>query len=126
MAKHTPDLVMFRKQPGITVGQLCERCDGKCIICDSYVRPCTLVRICDECNYGNAEGRCIVCGGLGVADAHYCKACTMLEKDRDGCPKIVNLSSNKLDNHYEKRSMQPEACSPASHHAAARGTPRCP
>ena len=39
------------------VGQLCERCDGKCVICDSYVRPCTLVRICDECNYGNAEGR---------------------------------------------------------------------
>ena len=44
-----------------------------------------------------------MCGGLGVADAYYCKACTMLEKDRDGCPKIVNLSSNKLDNHYEKK-----------------------
>lgn len=29
--------------------------DGKCVICDSYVRPCTLVRICDECNYGSYE-----------------------------------------------------------------------
>ena len=52
---------------------------------------------------GPSARRCIVCGGLGVADAFYCKACTMLEKDRDGCPKIVNLSSNKLDNHYEKK-----------------------
>ena len=30
--------------------------DGKCVICDSYVRPCTLVRICDECNYGSYQG----------------------------------------------------------------------
>lgn len=29
--------------------------DGKCVVCDSYVRPCTLVRICDECNYGSFE-----------------------------------------------------------------------
>lgn len=27
--------------------------DGKCPICDSYVRPATLVRVCDECNYGS-------------------------------------------------------------------------
>lgn len=27
------------------------QCDGKCVICDSYVRPSTLVRICDECTY---------------------------------------------------------------------------
>ena len=36
-------------------GRLCEKCDGKCVICDSYVRPCTLVRICDECNYGSYQ-----------------------------------------------------------------------
>ncbi|CAG5090195.1 Similar to Phf5a: PHD finger-like domain-containing protein 5A (Rattus norvegicus) [Cotesia congregata] len=40
------------------IGRLCEKCDGKCVICDSYVRPCTLVRICDECNYGSYQGRC--------------------------------------------------------------------
>ena len=55
--------------------------DGKCPICDSYVRPCTLVRICDECNYGSYEGRCVICGGIGVSDAYYCKECTMQEKD---------------------------------------------
>ncbi|KAK8958658.1 PHD finger-like domain-containing protein 5A [Platanthera guangdongensis] len=45
MAKHHPDLIMCRKQPGIAIGRLCEKCDGKCVICDSYVRPCTLVRV---------------------------------------------------------------------------------
>jgi hypothetical protein len=29
---------MCRKQPGIAIGRLCEKCDGKCVICDSYVR----------------------------------------------------------------------------------------
>lgn len=53
MAKHHADLIMCRKQPGIAIGRLCEKCDGKCAICDSYVRPFTLVKICDECNYGS-------------------------------------------------------------------------
>ena len=65
MAKHHPDLIFCRKQPGVAIGRLCEKCDGKCVICDSYVRPCTLVRICDECNYGSYQGRCVICGGPG-------------------------------------------------------------
>lgn len=102
--------------------------DGKCVICDSYVRPCTLVRICDECNYGSYQGRCVICGGPGVSDAYYCKECTIQEKDvslpapkppfnpmkpfsrlcsvflqRDGCPKIVNLGSSKTDLFYERK-----------------------
>lgn len=63
------------------IGRLCEKCDGKCPICDSYVRPATLVRVCDECNYGSYEGRCVICGGMGVSDAYYCKECTLQEKD---------------------------------------------
>lgn len=55
--------------------------DGKCVICDSYVRPATLVRVCDECNYGSLAGKCVVCGGVGIADAYYCKECTLTEKD---------------------------------------------
>ena len=68
--------------------------DGKCVICDSYVRPCTLVRICDECNYGSYQGRCTICGGPGVSDAYYCKECTIMEKDvRDAfCATIVICS----------------------------------
>jgi len=63
------------------IGRLCERCDGKCPVCDSHVRPHTLVRICDECNFGALEGRCVICGAPGVADAYYCRECTIQEKD---------------------------------------------
>ena len=66
------------------IGRLCEKCDGKCPICDSYVRPATLVRVCEECNYGSYEGRCVICGGVGVSDAYYCKECTLQEKDVGG------------------------------------------
>ncbi len=51
------------------------------MICDSYVRPCTLVKICDECNYGSYQGRCTICGGPGISDAYYCKECVQMEKD---------------------------------------------
>lgn len=44
-----------------------------------------------------------VCGGADVSDAYYCKECTLLEKDRDGCPKIVNLGSAKTDLFYERK-----------------------
>lgn len=119
MAKHHPDLIFCRKQPGVgvlrlslasvcqnilqlsifclAIGRLCEKCDGKCVICDSYVRPCTLVRICDECNYGSYQGRCVICGGPGVSDAYYCKECTIQEKDVR-TPLIVCVYINF---HYE-------------------------
>lgn len=87
-SKHQADLVMCRKQPGIAVGRVCEKCDGRCVLCDSFVKQQTLVRVCDECNYGSFAGRCVVCGAKGVADAYYCKECTALEKVRgcvDGC-----------------------------------------
>jgi PHD finger-like domain-containing protein 5A len=97
MSRHHPDLVMCRKQPGIAIGRLCDKCDGKCPVCDSYVRPTTLVRICDECSFGNYQNKCVVCGGEGISDAFYCFECTRLEKDRDGCPKIINLGSSRTD-----------------------------
>lgn len=73
MSRHHPDLVMCRKQSGIAIGRLCDKCDGKCPVCDSYVRPTTLVRICDECSFGNYQNKCVVCGGEGISDAFYCK-----------------------------------------------------
>lgn len=103
MAKHHPDLVFCRKQPGIAIGRLCEKCDGKCVICDSYVRPHVFVKVCDECNYGTFEGKCIICGGQGISDAYYCRECTLQEKDRDGCPKIINLGSARTDLFYERK-----------------------
>lgn len=88
--------------PGTTRGQLCEKCDGKCPVCDSYVNPVEEVRICDECAFGNVQ-RCIVCGSIASCPAYFCAECTRLEKDRDGCPNILNLGSSRIDTHYEKR-----------------------
>ena len=103
-ARHHADLILCRKQPGVAIGRLCEKCDGKCPVCDSTVAPATLVHICDECNYGSMRptaasgtantstmlasgstllqsGKCVICNGPGVADAYYCRQCTILEKD---------------------------------------------
>lgn len=102
-ARHHSDLVFCRKLPGIAIGKLCEKCDGRCPICDSYVIPTTQVRICNECNFGTNQGKCIVCGSTGSVDAYYCRECTLLEKDREGCPRIINIGSAKLDFIYEKR-----------------------
>jgi PHD finger-like domain-containing protein 5A len=88
MSKHHPDLVLCRKQPGTAVGRLCGKCEGKCVVCDSLVRQTTVARICDECNYGSFQGKCVICGGSGVSEAFYCHECTVLERDRDGCPKV--------------------------------------
>lgn len=72
-------------------------------LCDSYVRPETIVRICDECNYGSNQGRCIICTAPGIADAYYCRECTLQEKDRDGCPKIINIGTARTDMFYEMK-----------------------
>ncbi|ORX73542.1 PHD finger-like domain-containing protein 5A-like protein [Linderina pennispora] len=84
MARHHPDLLYCRRMPGIAIGT-------------------ALVHICDECNYGTYKGRCIVCDGRGISDAYYCKECVTLEKDRDGCPKIVNLGTARTDLFYERK-----------------------
>lgn len=81
------------------------------------------MRICDECNFGTYGGRCIICGSpgkldilfrsrvlehfQGISDAYYCAECTRLEKDRDGCPKIVNLGASRTDLFYERRRLGP-------------------
>lgn len=113
-------------------------------VCDSYVRPETLVRICDECNFGTYGGRCIICGSpgkpplpppppllpflslssadrrlAGISDAYYCAECTRLEKDRDGCPKIVNLGASRTDLFYERRRLG--AYLSRKHHLACLG-----
>ena len=44
-------------------------------------------------------------GFTGISDAYYCAECTRLEKDRDGCPKIVNLGASRTDLFYERRRL---------------------
>lgn len=97
---------MCRKQPGTSIGKLCDYCDGKCPVCDTIVRPTTVVHVCDECNFGRHQGRCIICDAPGTSDAYYCWECTMLEKDREGCPRIINVGSVRLDAFYEKKKYK--------------------
>ena len=96
-------LTPFAPSPRPLAGRVCEKCDGKCVVCDSYVRPHTLVRVCDECNFGSYLGRCVVCGGIGVSDAFYCRECVQQEKDvssrggglragRDGACRVVTFA----------------------------------
>ncbi|KAJ2720443.1 kinesin-like nuclear fusion protein [Coemansia sp. Benny D115] len=96
MARHHRDLMFCRRLPGTAIGRLCEKCDGKCVICDSLVRPEKIVHICDECNFGNFQSQCIICNGKGISDAYYCSECVELENDRDGCPKIVNTTGLRI------------------------------
>ncbi|CEQ41178.1 SPOSA6832_02861, partial [Sporobolomyces salmonicolor] len=134
MSKHHPDLIMCRKQTGIAIGRIATE-SGKSTppfvlphaeltsvslsspICDSYVRPAELVRICDECNFGTYGGRCIICGGhaceltsdcgggrAGISDAYYCAECVRLEKSRDGCVKIINIGASRSDAFYTRKA----------------------
>mmetsp|Transcript_21123 Transcript_21123/g.42091 ORF Transcript_21123/g.42091 Transcript_21123/m.42091 type:complete len:113 (-) Transcript_21123:39-377(-) len=105
MSKHHPDLVQCTRLPGLTLGLLCSKCDGRCVVCDSFVNPCEPARLCDQCSYGASnKGACVVCGNKGsVATAFYCAECVALEKDRVGCPKIINLGESRTDLFYAKK-----------------------
>jgi hypothetical protein len=49
--------------------------------------------------------RSLLHSGAHVLTLHPAE-CTRLEKDRDGCPKIVNLGASRTDLFYErKKSM---------------------
>ena len=109
MARHQSDLVRCARLPGVAVGRVCAAHDGRCVACDSMVRPCAVARVCDGCGYGSGSGseRCVVCGvregGGAVADAHYCVACVRMEKDRDGCPAVVNVGTARVDSLYQRK-----------------------
>ncbi|CAN6371939.1 unnamed protein product [Urochloa humidicola] len=104
MARHQADLVRCARLPGVAVGRVCSAHDGRCVACDSMVRPCAAARVCDGCGSGR-HGRCVVCGVReeAVADAYYCKACVQMEKDRDGCPAVVNAGSAVVDSFYQRK-----------------------
>ncbi|KAF8686797.1 hypothetical protein HU200_043407 [Digitaria exilis] len=87
MAKHHPDLIMCRKAAWHSpFGRLCEKCDEWSSATPMYA--CTLVRVCDECNYGSFQAvrllrRC------GTQTAYYCKRKCTQQRRTGTCPKIV-------------------------------------
>lgn len=106
MSKQQTDLIICQKQQGVTVGKLCDKCDGKCVSCDSYVNLKTTAKICDNCKFGNYINSCLLCGyNNAINTAYFCNSCTLLEKDRDGCPKVINLSMSKKDYIFNKKSI---------------------
>lgn len=92
MAKHHPDLIMCRKQPGIAIGRLCEKCDGKCVICDSYVRyspfPPSHMHTRTELRrlYNGPESCGNTCGsdGAGVWTTHFLAVCYVCSRSPGG------------------------------------------
>ncbi|EGV64651.1 PHF5-like protein [Yamadazyma tenuis ATCC 10573] len=112
MSRHQYDLVQCMKQMGAQVGKVCGNCEGRCPICDSYVKPTVEVRICQECSQGHLRDRCILCGhrfteeDSGV-EAFYCLECVRLEKHREGCPRILNMGSSKSSMIMDKKKVGP-------------------
>ena len=105
MSKRNTDLIMCAKLPGVAIGRVGNRHDGQCVGwgCDSFVNQMQLARVCDECNYGSFQGRCVITGAPGTADAYYCKECVQLGRDRDGCPKVINIGQARRDLFYERK-----------------------
>lgn len=109
MSRHQYDLVQCMKRQGSQVGQVCSACDGRCPICDSYVKPTTKVRICQECSQGHSKDKCILCGnnyGDEGTPAYFCFECTKLDKDREGCPRILNMGSSKSEMMFNKKRIK--------------------
>ncbi|CAL9727599.1 pre-mRNA-splicing factor Rds3p [Monosporozyma unispora] len=119
MSRHQFDLVMCLRPQGSHLGCLCDKCDGRCPICDSHninmnnnttntkaFQPALkTVRICDNCSFGNANHSCIICNNPNATNkAYYCLECIKLEKNKDGCPKILNIGSNKIDRHFDTQN----------------------
>jgi PHD finger-like domain-containing protein 5A len=108
MSRHQFDLVVCMRLPGQKVGLLCPKCDGRCPTCDSFVNSQRKVHICDDCSFGTMGECCIICGngakpGEMMHEAYYCSECCLLERDRDGCPKVTNVGGLKSDNFYQKK-----------------------
>ncbi|KAH3902925.1 probable Pre-mRNA-splicing factor RDS3 [Saccharomycodes ludwigii] len=104
MSRHQFDLVMCLNEPGKHIGKVCDKCDGRCPICDSMVNPTIKVRICDQCSNNTTKETCIICGAKNLAKntAYYCYQCYILEKNKDGCPKVINVGNNKIERHFNQ------------------------
>lgn len=85
------------------MGKVCDKCESRCVICDSFVKLARKVRICDECAFGKGAESCLICSRPAVADAYVCKPCVLRERDREGCPSILNVGSTKTDAFYTRK-----------------------
>ncbi|ODV80668.1 PHF5-like protein [Suhomyces tanzawaensis NRRL Y-17324] len=103
MSRHQYDLIQCMKQTGPVAGLVCQQCDGRCPVCDSYVKPTTKVTICSDCSFGHLSHKCIMCSNFlgdnneNGTPAFYCLECVRQDLDREGCPRVINVGSLKAD-----------------------------
>lgn len=99
MLRHSrQDIVLCRKRTGATPGYVCSHHEGHCVLCDigfdditPTMRP---VFLCDDCGLAGESGgdQCIMCGRREITErAFYCHYCVAMQKDRDGCPRALNM-----------------------------------
>jgi PHD finger-like domain-containing protein 5A len=93
------DQEMCRRLSGTTFGRVCNTHERRCVICDGMCEgTAEPVLICDICSIPTAGGemRCVVCAKMPAVEvATYCGTCVLLEKDRDGCPRVLNQSRHQ-------------------------------
>ncbi|KAK9932218.1 hypothetical protein M0R45_019464 [Rubus argutus] len=100
-AKHHPDLIMCQNQ------QRSEDCAKSVMVSVCFVILwCVLAHLFGSsmsATMDRSRGGVSCAEGL-IPDAYYCKECSQLEKDRDGCPKILNVGTTyKNISIYERK-----------------------
>lgn len=68
-----------------------------------YPYVCSLVPLRNTCTVADFIDHSIALNSW-QQDAYYCAECTRLEKDRDGCPKVVNLGASRTDLAYLRKA----------------------
>lgn len=107
MSRTNPDLIKCCGRPGPEIALLCEACEGRCPLCNSPTDKikCEPCHLCGECSFGALKDKCIVCSSPAKYPAYFCENCTLLGKDRDGCPRVINVGINRSDKFYERKRV---------------------
>lgn len=99
-----------RKLCGVQEAFVCDTHDKRCVICDvftdeQYANSSSIAKVCDECAFqkdAKQTQRCVLCDHLNAQHvARYCRYCMMLEKDRDGCPKVLGSNVHQHSAHLK-------------------------
>lgn len=106
MSKHHSDLIMCRQTTGTSIAKVCLYCSDKCLLCESQVNLYRKARLCQECSFGYLIERCVVCNSKAELEAQFCYNCCLLERDREGCPKIVNMGMSRKDKFFRKMNIK--------------------
>ena len=107
MTRNNPDLIKCGGRTGPEIALLCEGCEGKCPICGAPANEENgiLAHLCGDCAFGKLKERCIVCSAPAKYKAYFCPDCVLLGRDRDGCPRIVNVGISRSDKFYERKRV---------------------